>query len=271
MELPGLGTFTLDPDVVMSEKPSMLEGVAFQNDPSIRGSADLVSFISQETGKMKALAIADLDSHLELAHQFMNIGKPFLFEGIGSLVKLRSGEYSFLAGPAMPEILPPKIAGPEQSENSGDDYKSIFYGNRSKPPLKKAVTLLLAISGIGLALVGGYTVYKKTKTNTDVEPQQETIRVTTPVQADTIVQPEPLIATPAGNVAQKRKFVLETAKAKRAFERYNRLKSFQWNVEMETNDSVLYTLYVMLPVSAMDTTRILDSLTRMNGRRVHVE
>ena len=33
-----------------------------------------------QTGKIKALASADLESYLELAQQFLNIGKPYLLE-----------------------------------------------------------------------------------------------------------------------------------------------------------------------------------------------
>ena len=104
MDLPGLGSFRLDPQTNNTEDSAVLEGVSFENDPLARQSPELVAFISAETGKMKALAAADLDSHLELAQQFLNIGKPFMFEGIGSLAKQRNGEYTFAAGPVLPGI-----------------------------------------------------------------------------------------------------------------------------------------------------------------------
>ena len=44
---------------------------------------------------MKALASSDLCSYIELARQFLNIGKPFQIEGIGTLVRNKSGELEF--------------------------------------------------------------------------------------------------------------------------------------------------------------------------------
>jgi hypothetical protein len=74
-------------------------------------------------------------------------------------------------------------------------------------------------------------------------------------------------AIPSGNY----KFVLENAFAKRAFDRFTRLKTFQWNVQMETKDSLQYKIFMILPAVASDTTRIKDSLTNLNGRKVYIE
>ena len=280
MDLPGLGTFRIDPQTNNSEDSTTLEGVSFENDPGIKHSPELVQFISAEAGKMKALAAADLASHLELAHQFLNIGKPFMFDGIGSLVKQRNGEYSFAAGPVLPELVQKK-ENPQSTGLSDDpdaDYKKIFYGKRVKATGTPALTFLLAAFGIAVAVWGGYSIYKKNQRN-NVGPETEVALAEPNVENEVIFTST--AAAPADTVQevkinqapseQDRKFILETANAKRAFARYNKLKSFQWKVEMETTDSVLYKLYVMVPTNLTDTTRILDSLTRMNGKRVHME
>jgi hypothetical protein len=66
------------------------------------------------------------------------------------------------------------------------------------------------------------------------------------------------------------KYVLEVAQSKRAFKRYNQLRTNLWDVQLETNDSVKYKLFMRLPIST-DTTRILDSLMAMLGRPVYIE
>ncbi|HEV7782444.1 MAG TPA: hypothetical protein VGO58_14315, partial [Chitinophagaceae bacterium] len=73
--------------------------------------------------------------------------------------------------------------------------------------------------------------------------------------------------TPAGNF----KFVLETANAQRAFSRLSKLKTFQWAVQMETKDSLAYKLFMILPGTTSDTTRLIDSLSMLNGKRVYIE
>ena len=66
------------------------------------------------------------------------------------------------------------------------------------------------------------------------------------------------------------KYVLEVAKKKRAVKRYNQLKDIRWKVELETQDSIQYKLFMLLPALS-DTSRTIDSLTVMTGRKVYIE
>jgi len=141
LDLPGLGTFLLDSSTVLEPEsnkkiiPVNLEGVSFENMPSIKESPELIQFISSQTGKIKALASADLNSYLGQAQQFLNIGKPFLFEGIGSLTKIRSGEFSFTPGQAMAmsikEVAANEIRPDLSAEKTNTDYKSVFYQRKA--------------------------------------------------------------------------------------------------------------------------------------------
>jgi hypothetical protein len=80
------------------------------------------------------------------------------------------------------------------------------------------------------------------------------------------------ILLPAQNAAAgMQKFILEVCNAKRAFERYGRLKTFFWDIQMETKDSATYKLFMLLPASANDTNRIIDSLSLLSGKRVYIE
>ena len=67
------------------------------------------------------------------------------------------------------------------------------------------------------------------------------------------------------------KYVLEIANKNRAFERYGRLKSYGWDVQIETADSVEYKLFLTLHVPTEETSWVIDSLTALNGRKVFVE
>jgi hypothetical protein len=284
LDLPGLGTFLLDPSVSTEpenskqNKTSNLEGVSFENKPSLRESPELIQFISSQTGKIKALAAADLESHLGLAQQFLNIGKPFLFEGIGSLVKIRSGEFSFSSGQAIYVSSKDQTVKENYSNSSSEesihDYKSVFYPRKTKTQWKKPVAIFLLLAGLGLAIWGGYTVYKRTVSHKDEVTKEENKNEEPAPLQDTALQQNNIastvstsVVTPPGNY----KFVLETSNAQRAFSRLNRLKKFQWNVQMETKDSLSYKLFMVLPGTVSDTTRLIDSLTRLNGKRVYIE
>src|SRR5882757_6145098 len=86
--LQGIGTFTLSPDFIMpadSDKDIVLpeNAVSFQYNSRAKEDEALIDYIVQQSRKMKPLASADLESYLMLASQFLNIGKPFIINGIG--------------------------------------------------------------------------------------------------------------------------------------------------------------------------------------------
>ena len=278
LELPGIGSFVLDLSALQAlrnskQRSAVLEGVSFESNASLKESPDLTVFIAEKTGKMKALAAADLDSHLQLAQQFLNTGKPFSFEGIGILSRVKPGEFEFtpisVSTEKIKEYNANEAKPSDAKEESTSQYESFLTGPRTQFEWKKSAIGLVLLFGIGLTIWGGYVISqknKKNKVNTTAEKiVPKTIasgslqRVDSTAAAQTIILPE-----------KNYKYVLEIAKSKRAFKRYNQLKTIQWKIQMETKDSIQYKLYMLLP-SMADTTRTLDSLTVMTGKKVYIE
>jgi hypothetical protein len=272
LDLPGIGSFLLDPSTISAlentkQRSTVLDGVSFESNPSVKEPKELIEFISSQTGKMKALAIADLDSHIQLAQQFLNIGKPFTLEGIGTLVKTKSGSYDFIPLSVPTEKLKEsnkaKAPAPVSLEESSTQYESFLASPKAKFNWGKPAVALLILAGIGLAVWGGYTISKKAATN-DVTEVLDTPKVETPAVTDSVPAKELAKATDY-------KYVLQVSKKQTALRRYNQLKSNMWDVKMETNDSVNYKLYMLLPAMNADTTRTLDSLMAMTGKKVYIE
>lgn len=298
LDLPGLGTFLLEtggytePDA--KNKQVLLEGASFQYNVQTKEDPELIAFISLHTGKIKPLASSDLDSHLELAKQFMNIGKPFLFEGIGTLAKVNRNEYSFSPGAMITEPL--QEHGSHEPHHvtieTPADYKEVFYTKKQPPAWKKPLTFSLVIAGIALAIWGGYTVYKNSsssggkndETNAAVEKNntnavlpdttaslQDTTQTAKQVNDTAATTLQPVTQAPAGSY----KFVVETAEKERALNRYEKLKnSFKLPVQMETKDSVTFKIYFTLAANPADTARMIDSLRKAYtppGKKAFVE
>ena len=98
LELAGIGTFLLDPSArINTDLQHISQGISFKNGSSAQDNEGLIGYISSQTGKMKALASSDLNSYVDLAREFLNIGKPFQIEGIGTLVKNKGGDFEFTA------------------------------------------------------------------------------------------------------------------------------------------------------------------------------
>jgi len=251
----------------------VLEGVSFESKPFLKETPDLIAFIAEKTGKMKALAAADLESHLGLAEEFLNIGKPFAFEGIGIITRVKPGEFEFtpvtiLTGKVKDYHIKDTQAVSAR-EHSSVNYESFLSPSKTNKEWKRPVVGLIIVCGIGFAIWGGYEISKRVKKKSDIvisEPPLPEIKPVTDsiaIVKDSIVMPE--VSLPDTNY----KYILEVAQSKRAFKRYNQLKNINWNVQLETADSIQYKLYMLLPVS--DTSKTLDSLIAVTGRKVYIE
>ena len=286
ISLQGIGTFKIDaiiPESIDSDKPFMIpaDAVSFIYDPKIREDDELIDFIVQNTKKIKPLASADLDSFLTLGRQFLNIGKPFTIQNLGTLEKLNNGDLEFKPGPLIQKVEVPKLKiedeGAEQhEENLFNDYKREPTGNNNRA--------FLVIFIIVILIAGGWAAwYFGFKKNT---PEKVTTTDTIVPIADTMVakKNDSTAATqkltdslnniqknPADSFTFK-VVVRETKDKEVALARLAILKSFGRDVIMYTADSVTYKVAepFMLPLS--DTTKILDSLNKkFYGGKAHIE
>jgi hypothetical protein len=201
LDLPGIGTFTLDPAAVIPEESerggmTLAAGISFKN-AIIREPDDaLIGFIKVHTGKMKPLAAADLDFFLTTGKQLLNIGKPFYLEGIGTLMQNKEGLLDFAPGEYMIARLDEPGAG--RKDRSEKVVTGFDEPPREYEPRGNAVRQTLLLAGIvgGLIVIGwgGYYLYKK---NTYVEPAAETKTAAVP---DTAATPRDTTAaaSPAG-------------------------------------------------------------------------
>lgn len=293
LALAGIGNFTLDENAVIQidvkqQKVPVLEGIQFQNDTTVKEDADLIAFISAETGKMKALASADLDSYLALAKQFLNIGKPFLLEGIGTLVKAQTGVFEFSPGTVLVEKMSSSPSAAKESnflqpaEESFTGYEN-EYAKKSggNPALKKILTGALIIAGLGAAVWGGYAIYKNSQSNdaAAVTPTTADTNAVKDTSTVNINKPDSIIQTttqaPVSAAGGSYKFVIEETGKLRAATRFAFLKRIGTPIQLETKDSVVFKLFYILPANPADTARMCDSLTRnytpKGKRRTYIE
>lgn len=289
LSLPGIGVFTLSENAVIPDENAKvkapIEGLSFSSGAAAQLEDSLVQFVRERTGKMKALAEADLNSYVATAFQYLNIGKEFYFEGIGTLVKNKDNVYSFTPGiPVSQKLEEPSLRSNEPKR------KSVF--EEETPGSKTGMGRVAVISGIVVTLAvvvfGGYYLYhkntgdsenKQTSTEqlpaTDVlntVPQSDSNAVRRPdstavvKQADSLHSAKPPVAdtvVPAGGF----RFILETTDKKaRAVKRYEQLKGvtilkpYNNTVHVETNDSLSFRIYTIVNCAPADTARIKDQL-----------
>jgi len=284
LQLTGIGTFLLDPSArVSTDVEHISQGISFEFGSVARDDDSLVSYISTQTGKMKALASSDLNSYVDLAREFLNIGKPFQIEGIGTLVKTKSGEFEFTADHVLADKVKEngikELSATSTSDDSLTTYETLKPQAEQTLGSRRIFLGFLAVITIAFIVWISYRTYKTT-TTTDVREEQKPEEVvavtdTTKYASSTINNTVPDKPAEVTSNPGSYRFVIEVANKKRAYYRYNTLKGQNVPVQIATNDSVSYKLFFTLPATVADTARIRDSLSiwypALNHKKAFVE
>ncbi|CAN5457971.1 hypothetical protein BH10BAC3_BH10BAC3_29650 [soil metagenome] len=274
VSLQGFGTVSLSsniPDIELVNKNRQIpiEGAAFV--PNIKGHTDenFVLFFAQQRGKIKPLAASDIESHLQLAKQLMNIGKPYEIEGLGIFamqkdgsVVLQPGHYAvpFADNAGQPARLKERT---EQQEKTEAEASGSGLGVAARNTLI-AVAVILALGVAGWFVWSKMVNDKAPETNTSSVVADTTQTVT--ALKDSLVVQAPLTDGIASWRAYFRTFTgkQRVPALKQLYENYD-------SVNIETPDSINFRMYIVVKGKIADTTLIVDSLTKVFLRPVTLE
>ena len=279
--LQDMGVFSIASEIHIpedSDKDIVLpaDSIQFVYDPKAPVDDGLVAYIMEATRKIKPLAYSDLESFIILNKQFLNIGKPLVFEGMGTLQKTQIGHYSFTQAATshviteeMPKLITEKLkekvtfATPQKEKNTGNN--------------KVALWVILGIFILAAALSAIYFINKNnnetgvvndaSSSTVDTLPANNT--VDTPLSA----APKPIAAV-AQNLNDSNNFYIvikefsDFATADRSFKK---LTSYGNKVILTTKDSVTYKMRIGFVKPLADTLRVKDSLAKFFQAKAYVE
>ena len=293
LSLPGLGVFTLDPSTVIpelqdKEQPQIVQGVNFEKQTVLKADPALIEFLHKYTGKMKTLAESDLDSYLRLGIQLLHIGKPFYFDGIGSITKNKEEQYEFTPG----EYSTAKLVSPDEEKTETTEKRKKLleepeeYSPQSQTA-KRVLLTLAVIGGIAIIAWAGYNLYRKktipinNSPNSEVALKEDTETVQkADTSKNTNIQPDSVttkkdnitrISKPTADTSFYKFVILTTTNKHRAIRRYNQLDSIEHKVKISTKDSSLFKVYFVIHTSPKDTLRIKDSLNSFYATKTTIE
>lgn len=262
--LQGIGSFSLDSSVSLpadSEKGMVIpeNAISFDYNPKAGEDEALIDAIVVHTKKIKPLASADLDSFLMLGRQFLNIGKPFTIEGLGTLDKAQTGELVFIPG----QFITPKIEAPKAlKENEFEEKSGLFpdYDTEVNSSGRRTLWIITTIILLGAVVWGVYYFFYK---KTDQDVVNESVPVQNTVDSTTAKKDTVAIAVPLLNDGYTFKIVFKETKDKQdASKTYSKFKEYGHKVIMYTNDSVIYKVAEPFTRPLSDTTHIKDSLNK---------
>ena len=92
LRLEGIGTFTLDSKVSVPHEQEKeifypIEGLSFTYNPKSTSEEEVIFYLVKKLHKIEPLIRSDLESYLSNIRQFLNLGKPYTIEGVGTLNK----------------------------------------------------------------------------------------------------------------------------------------------------------------------------------------
>ena len=279
ISLQGIGTFSLDiplPEVTDNDKPVIIpaNAVSFHYDPKVGEEETIVDFIVEHTKKIKPLASADLDSFLTLGRQFLNIGKPFTIQNLGTLDKLKSGELEFKPG----QLILQKMEAPKditENDIEENDAENLFNDYQNKTPRNSKgiwlTILILLVLGFGAWAAWNF-IFKKDDKDDDKDITQSESIVPLPdtlsKNTDSLINsPLPtdsnsMVQKPISDSTSFYVVVADYTNKEEALARIAKLKTFGRNLIMYTDDSITYKIGHAFTLPLSDTTKILDSLNR---------
>ena len=122
---------------------------------------------------------------------------------------------------------------PYQQKNNRLQIMNPFFPLSKQRWNGKLVVGFILICGVGLTIWGGYGISKRVKKNNDIIISETALPEMKPVTDSAAIKKDSIIVQSVPPADTNYKYVLEVAKSKRAFKRYNQLKDIDWNVTLK--------------------------------------
>ncbi|MDB5201235.1 MAG: hypothetical protein JWQ27_644 [Ferruginibacter sp.] len=262
-----IGTFTISPELHVpldNEKDTPLPEGSIHFDYNTKATQDdgLIEFIVQQTRKIKPLATSDLESYSILSRQFLNIGKPLVIEGLGTLVKTQQGSYEFIQGNTLNAKLEPAPAQMKEKQN-----EEIVFTTPERPASSnKALAIIIGLVVLAGVAFGIYYLLNHKSADNTLEPvNTDTVATVVPPIVDSNLLKKDTVAIPvAANDGSTFKVVVKEyatrADAEKALKRFS---GYGHNLVLVTVDSTHYKLAMPFTKPITDTLLAKDSLKKI--------
>jgi hypothetical protein len=289
----GIGIFRMKSGVLLpaeGDKDFSMPADAFSFEYNLKTPEDeaLVDFIVKQTGKIKPLATSDLESYSILSKQFLNLGKPLLIEGVGTIQINQKGGYEFIPG----QFVTPKIDDiPKQLREKRDE--SVSFESEAHSVNNNRKNLLIALSIGGIILAGAALYYFLVLKNPDTETAQQAVPAkdtaltdtskiislkidstikNTADSTDSLHKITPIPTQPLQTESSSFKIILKDYNSQKSVQRaFDRLTNYGHKVIILTTDSVNYKLALPFNMPLADTLRVKDSIRKFFGGKPYVQ
>jgi hypothetical protein len=272
--LEGIGSFYLVSEPIPSKDDAQHlmfpeNSIEFKADKKANQDELLIQYITENTKKIKPLATSDLESFTMLSKQFLNLGKPLILEGIGSLTKNKEGILEFTQANKI--VVQKETASEYDTKEAGDrSFKKSNKEYNSKKP-KKSTFLALIFSILVAIIIAFIAYYLFQKAKIDKQQNNAEVVLIEPKKDSTIIVDSTLNISKADSNTNTRNFkiiVRNYNNLVQAQKGLNSLSKFPFgkNLMMYTKDSVQFYLAVPMRANLNDSLKIKDSIKVLFGK-----
>jgi hypothetical protein len=289
LTITGVGSFTVEPSFVApadtDKQPHFpSEGIEFLHHKAAKTPEELILYLLAQTGRIKPLLEADFENYITEMQQWLNLGKPFVINGIGTLQKIKSGAIEFKHGATVTE----KINTTYGMANLASEEPPLLHNSaKLQNSIKKKNIVITVISIIGIVVAGslGWLIFQHLqKSATPVTDLSTPIVVPTAISSDTTgAKPNTTTAPPvqdSGVINQatdtlRYRVIFEiTANRQLAFNRLNTLKARGDKVNIDSfykAEDPWYRLFYYKRAVAADTTAVKKDAATYYKRSIWLE
>ncbi len=282
ISLQGIGSFYLLADPIVSKDDSQNfifpeNSIEFKSDKNTEQDELFIQHITENTKKIKPLATSDLESFTMLSKQFLNLGKPLILEGIGSLTKNREGILEFTQANKI--VVHKETASEYDTKEKGDRFLNNTNKDYSSKKTKKSNVMLFSLVLVSTIIIAFVTYYflqnsKKENSKSNGENVINTIQNdTTEIKIDSLATLDSTKLLKVDSIRNFKMIISTFNSLNQAEKEFKTLSKFEFGKDliMYTKDSVQFYLAVPILGNINDSIKIKDSIIKQFGKKVFID
>lgn len=279
ISLPNIGEFTLDKSIKFAnedEKKNFfpLEGLCFTYNKRAIIQPEFVQYIRSFITKPNSLIESDIEDYTLQIINWLNLGKPFTIEGIGTLTKLQNGKIEFSVGVSKIENISSIISSIANKESNFED---LIIDNSNKINAIKTKKTFWAFMFLLFFLlifwITSYIINLSKSKNTQTTSSGNIVNDTLEKVVAKVVDTNTIAVFKASDTIRYKMYFLSSKykeKADKQFAYWSKLEKVNRD-EVVVNDTIRYRLFIYKKALSKDTTDLKISLSKYFKHAITIE
>lgn len=279
ISLPSIGEFTLDKAINFAneeEKKNFFpsDGLRFSYNNKAIIQPEFVQYIRSYITKPNSLIESDIEDYTLQIINWLNIGKPYTIEGIGTLTKLQNGKIEFSVGVSKVENISSIISSIANKESNFEEF--IIDNSNRINAVKTKKTLLAFIYFFFFLFVFwiiNYFIGSSKQKSAQTELPENILNDTVKKVVAKVIDTNTVAVFKVSDTIRYKMYFLSSKykeKADKQFAYWSKFEKVNRD-EVIVKDTMRYRLYIYKKAIPKDTTDVKISLSKYFNHAITIE